>query len=323
MTNAITAARVEKASKAIEEWALKEAETNPRGATVAHLKMTPEGNPNDTYEEFEWVPTGMAKSKFVPESVRSFGSPWLFRHSACVFRHGTVMHPFSGIGQFLVGVKGKVLVIAWDMHDMATQNVIWDHGMDFFSKKRAKDVPELVKNFTFHCVISPKDTVWIPYAFQCMIIGLPEFPVSEYLMIPFPSARLAADAFSLLGVWQTMLRAHTVFIESQPVKPWTLIGKEFLSWFSSTGMRLQKEAAEQKKALQEGHHVVPNTFDFDIGSAPFGGRSSGSAATPAQVEAAEPREGDELLGEELEDSDKGEKEDGSEGTAADADPLTT
>ena len=103
---------------------------------VHHSKLTPKGHPVDTYENFEWIPHAMSIAKFAPESVRSYGSPWLFRQGAGYLRHGIAMHPFSGIGQYIVGLSGAVFIAAWDLNELAPQNVAFDGGLDFLAKKK-------------------------------------------------------------------------------------------------------------------------------------------------------------------------------------------
>ncbi len=110
--SALPALHSDKLSKSLEKLDTFHSQTK---CPTAQVRVSPKGESAESYQAFAWVPASLKTDNHWPENLPSFGAPWLLRNQRAAWRHGPASIPCWGLGQILLGVKGSVCLMAWDM----------------------------------------------------------------------------------------------------------------------------------------------------------------------------------------------------------------
>ena len=90
-------------------------------AGTGQLRYPPKGQPVDTLMANDWVPQAWKAEHCVPESIQTFGSPWMLVGGPGSARLGASKWPCMGIGQFLVVVHGAITLASWPLRAVMEQ----------------------------------------------------------------------------------------------------------------------------------------------------------------------------------------------------------
>ena len=200
-------------------------------AAMVYIK-TKEGSgfPNMT-----WVPGSLEEHRILPESLGTFGSPWLCAGGQGSFRYGPEDIPFSGFGHFLHGVSGTVLVMAWPVSFLVGLAVDTEDGMKPFSGMKKDIFDQTVQTQVFHTLLRKGQSVWIPGGYCDCHVSLQDTLVSHTLLVPYMNTTLVSAINTnareaVVGAFQRFLRA----IDTKVNKPWGQIGPAFILWLRGT-----------------------------------------------------------------------------------------
>ncbi|MCP4244751.1 MAG: hypothetical protein GY772_29770, partial [bacterium] len=249
------------------------------GESVSMLLMTPRGAGRDTVETLAWVPKELAA---VPEALRSFGAPWLFTQCANAHRQGDLAYPFPGLGHFLLGLEGKMLVITWPMRPLVSMGLegqdMWKH-MSSWPVDRLADFVE--KNAVHFC-LSCGASAWIPYGHFSLLVALPGSDRASVLFQPIVSAPLAKECdaapLRVMKVWWENFGATTAVD-----KPWDTLLPAAIDWCGQV-VRAAAEAASPaaRLALEDGR------VEAQASAAAETAREAGASAGASKASAPKP-----------------------------------
>ena len=183
------------------------------------------------YLSMTWVPGSLRDKNVLPESLGTFGSPWLLASGQGSFRHGPEDIPFSGFGHFLHGVSGTVLVMAWPVSILVELAVNAEDGIGTFASMSRDSFAHTVQTHVFHTLLHKGQSVWIPGGYYDCHVSLQDTTVSHTIVVPYINASqvtaiCASSRDAVVSAYQRFLRV----IEAKAKKPWGQIGNAFRIW---------------------------------------------------------------------------------------------
>ncbi len=198
-------------------------------ASVSQSKITPKGGTQDTFESFAWVPATLRDMNALPENLRTFGSPWVLRTVKGSYRFGADHIPFFGSGMFLLGIKGSAWVVSWDIAAVSDLAIPFEDSFSEMGQWVPKQLSGFLDSSAFHATLQENEAIWIPFGHVFVLSALLSDPVTYTLQIPFMSPVLAkqAEPASMGSVYNALA---TWMDRVGEVRPWSVIGKPFLSW---------------------------------------------------------------------------------------------
>ena len=252
---------------------------NPKASVNAYVKVSPKGAGQDTYEEFHWVPKSLSEAKMLPESVRTFGSPWYFRQSAAQYRFGVTMHPMSGIGQFLVGDTGVFWLVAWNCTELLKSNIQVDKGFEYLTQLKTKQMLEfLAGSGVIHCLVKPGSAVWIPYGYQCVTVPMTQPSAVDYVVVPFCNIRLATETmtdYESTAFFDGLIKEYKAFLAAAQDKPWPSIGPLLVQWLEQV-----------RNAVAVKHGISAPSGSALSSASGAGGSSAANSVAPSAASTA-------------------------------------
>ena len=220
---------------------------NGRAANSMVLKLNTD---KGSIKEMTWVPPSLKQQEIFPENIATFGGPWLLRTVSGQSRHGAVQWPFWGFGQFVIGIRGTGLVISWPMAVARDLAVGADKSMDIMSLMSRAQFNAQLDNF-FHCLVRPKQAIWIPYGHCPLYIGLQdsEDNVSFAMTVPYMATKLVNDMVdSERALLATTLRGYMQLPVTQE-RPWSVIGPAALAFL---GADIQPDNDHESDGPEDG-----------------------------------------------------------------------
>jgi hypothetical protein len=191
-----------------------------------------------------WVPERLGKIG-LPENVGTFGAPWI-HHVAC----GSILNgpdniPYSGFGQFVIGMQGAVWLICWPGKYATDIAMNLKGAFDQVGTHKKDDFTAFFKDNVFHCLIQKDTVAWIPYGHCSTLISLQgqEYDSSYFLTVPYMCVGLLHKAPSAPRTAFGKIVEEccdTLPSGSKQQQPFSL----FLAWFRSS---LEEERNEEEE----------------------------------------------------------------------------
>ena len=92
-------------------------------------RVKPKGQPFDCLEQGARVPVPWRANLLIPEKLGDFGTPWFVGQCYGNLRKGMLRWPMHGLGQFVVGVHGAVILCCWPGQSVLANGVrVGQHG---------------------------------------------------------------------------------------------------------------------------------------------------------------------------------------------------
>ena len=226
--------KLEAASAKLKKWA----EEQPNdGGKLCYVRVVCRGPPSDQWENWDWMPKGLRDSGVLPEHARQFGATFLLRSDAATMRCGHSMMPSAGVGQFLLCIQGRVLVLQWNSRVLMDLNIEISKQLDYLSGRSCAQFIRFADNHCKRHLLASNDSVWVPYGWQCMILTLDSPAVAEILQVPIFNVRMAVDHLS----YHPQIARQCLEFASDNVKgwisagdkPWVTVGEPYLQWWST------------------------------------------------------------------------------------------
>ena len=191
------------------------------------MRVAPRGQPWDSLGMAEWVPLPWRASKSLPEKLDDFGSPWFIGQSFGTLRKGIRRWPMHGIGQFVVGVSGDVILCCWPGHSALARGCEWTNMEQFLFNLNHARFREWADVNVRAVHLGEGDVAWIPYGWVAATVG--NSVASVQMIQPYIAANLAMRC----RPFKDLAAAQRAMVEGNmgnPKTPWSLIGRSFLDW---------------------------------------------------------------------------------------------
>lgn len=226
--SAIGESRIDSYVKKLQETASASVLEKP--VTMVRMNVVKEGS---DMKDLNWVPPSLKELGALPESLGSFGSPWLLRNAMGSFRHGPIEIPFFGFGHFLLGLSGTVFVCAWPLSILTDLAVTPENGLETLAGMPKASFKAHMDGQCFHAVLHQGQCLWIPNGWGEVIVSLQDSLVSHCIVVPFMSDKLISPM--KLAVRQASIACFCRWSsgasdDSALKKPWSDLCPAFLTW---------------------------------------------------------------------------------------------
>ena len=212
-------------------------------------RLEPKGQPQDSLEIMEWVPEHWRAAKQMPEALRGMGAPQLLVSMTGECRLGHDNWALSGIGQFITGVTGDHIVVAWPGDSvMSLGCAISDMYKFLFKDLGHKPFGEWADEHLRYVHLQQRSSVWIPYGWYAALLTRPgEHSASAALSQPYVTQALASKCAWWPSVSEHLLTVVAAFMEKGKPKCWREIGPATIEWLKVHA----NEASFPQAALQD------------------------------------------------------------------------
>lgn len=197
-------------------------------------RVSPKGQPNDEFELFEWVPAAWKASKWLPEAVRGFGSPWLVVSKPGSFFTGPERTPCAGIGQFVMVRQGRCLLFAWSAKAALDRGASVASSWKFiFEEMASRPFSAWASEHMKWVTLEAGSAVWIPYGWMWgQVSKVSGQRLCSVLAIPYVTASLASRCNFFAKVSEFLQDWVSKQMEANSTT-WKKYGGEFVEWLVS------------------------------------------------------------------------------------------
>jgi hypothetical protein len=201
---------------------------------LAIQRLRPKGGLIDSFELWEWIPKSLMKRKQIPQSVQSFGSPWILGGLPGTCRNA---HPsqwdLQGMGQFLHVLAGSCFVVTFPFRDAMERGASWSQASSWLLDLNLPGFTTFAAESFKAASLTKDSSMWIPYGWATLLITKMSSPgPSLVLHIPYLNHGLATQF-----AWRSQLVAHNQKnladkCKSAP-KLWSLYREELNHWLNT------------------------------------------------------------------------------------------
>ena len=185
MLEAISKAKIVEAIAKSESSRMKITQTRVEEARdLTQIRLRPKDNSDQLLEALDWVPKTLVESKWTPENLRSFGSPWLLHTPPGLVRSNHMGLRLFGIGQFILVHSGSMLVIPIPFQVFSDINVDPENAMEFIGSLDNANVEWQ------WAVMQSSTVVWSPYTHVLIMISLLDTPGCTAITVPYVCAKI-------------------------------------------------------------------------------------------------------------------------------------
>ncbi len=201
---------------------------NP-SAPLGICRMSNKSTEDKEFDSMLWLPEALRRATEAPESVGSFGAPWMctMRPYACRFTPNEF--PSLGFSHLAVVHSGRMAVLAWDIKLTDNHDLRLCQAHHWIMTQSRHDISGFMsRKSVVHCKLEPRDSVWIPNGWACMWVNLGTVACDAALIPVLSSAR------ALREVTPSVLREVC-----QAGKDFVACNSGFPAWSQSLGPALK------------------------------------------------------------------------------------
>ena len=235
----------------------------PDGATMGVLRMPPKGQPTDSVEALSWAPPTWKEKGWVPEALRTFGSPWLLVGQPGSCRVGASGWAMPGMGQFLAVLSGSAYLVTFPYSEAMERGAEMANAHKWLLETTGKVFATFAGKAIRAAAMSTGCTAWVPYGWAAILLTTVTHGTPSLVM----SAPYLNHALAKQYAWLGVLVKHNVDVvtalQRSGHKPWDTLAPSYLEWLGSLQEGPEHGQPGQKTqdallALENGSQGQPN-----------------------------------------------------------------